>query len=171
MVLKLERQYNATHVDESKGLINVSDARKFSVKGNRGAGVSNMSGKSSDYKNKECSHCGRICRPIDVCYKKHDFSSNYGKTYSANNTSIEQTDEKEDVDDCKSSKENDSFGFTREQYEKLVGMLQSSNKVNVVNHTANHLTSGITQMSLSMNDSSLGSWIVDSMQVTIFVLP
>lgn len=68
MVLKLERQYNATHVDESKVLINVSDARKFSVKGNRGAGVSNMSGKSSDYKNKECSHCGRICRPIDVCY-------------------------------------------------------------------------------------------------------
>lgn len=52
MVLQQEKQYDASHVDESKVLINASDARKFPAKGIRGANGSTFLGKSSFYKAK-----------------------------------------------------------------------------------------------------------------------
>lgn len=76
----------------------------------------------------------------------------------------------EDVDDSKSCRGNESYGFTKEQYDQLVHLLHASNsnrnvstsKVNHVSHYNKHTSIGITQISYYFNHSNIGSWLVDS---------
>ncbi|KAK2376662.1 hypothetical protein QL285_077428 [Trifolium repens] len=75
--------------------------------------------------------------------RKHGFPPNYGKSFAANNTSLDPTEDKEDVDDAKSVRgqsNTDTFGFTKEQYNHLVSLIHaSSSKVNIA---SGHVTSG-----------------------------
>jgi len=84
----------------------------------------------------------------------------------ANHSSLEMNKEREDMEDSKSCRCNDSFGFTKEQYNQLINLLQtqhaSSTKVSLASHVTSHMTSGISRVSYSLNHSNIGSWIVDS---------
>ncbi|PNX55304.1 hypothetical protein L195_g048931, partial [Trifolium pratense] len=105
--------------------------------------------------------------------RKHGFPPHYGRSTTANNASLESLEEREDLDDTKSVKgnsSNDVFGFTKDQYNQLLTLLQTSNastsnnastssKVNIV---SGHVASGTTQLAYSFNSSVFGSWIVDS---------
>ncbi|WJX63250.1 hypothetical protein P8452_48162 [Trifolium repens] len=174
MVLQHERQYNLTHVDDSRVLINASDSRKGQGRGRGNGGYSSNSGgnRSNSYsaKGKECSYCGKTNHVVENCYMKHGFPPNYGKNYAANNTSVESSEERDDADDTKSVRgqnNSDTFGFTKEQYNHLVSLLQASGSSNStssskVNIASGHVTSGTTKFACSINSSPLGSWIVDS---------
>lgn len=71
---------------------------------------------------------------------------------------------REDLDDSKSCRGTESYGFTKEQYEHLVNLLAtpSGSTSKVVSHVTSHTTSGISRISYSLHHSKIGSWIVDS---------
>ncbi|MCI94666.1 hypothetical protein A2U01_0115964, partial [Trifolium medium] len=48
----------------------------------------------------------------------------------------------EDVDDTKSVRGSDSYGFTREQYTQLVNLLQASNTSNAASSSKVNIASG-----------------------------
>ena len=159
MVMQHERQFRSSiPVDESKILIN-------SVNKSQGRGRGNGGSSYASGSKRQCSFCGKSNHIVETCYRKHGFPPNYGKNFgSANHSSMEITEDKDDVDDSKSIRGHDtSYGFTKDQYEQLVNLLQtqqaSSSKVN---HVSNHVTSGISRVSYSLNHSLIGSWIVDS---------
>jgi hypothetical protein len=176
MVLQHERQYNSTHVDDSRVLINASDSRKGRGRGRGTGGYSSVQGgnRSNSYnaKGRECSYCGKTNHVVENCYRKHGFPPNYGRSYAANNTSLESSEDRDDVDDTKSVRgqsNSDTFGFTKEQYNHLVSLLQASGTSNSnpsssskVNIASGHVTSGTTKLACSINSSPVGSWIVDS---------
>lgn len=162
MVHQQERQHGAMQIDEAKVIVNASDGRKFQGRGRGFGGHSSSFGpghksNSFGYQSKECSHCGRTDHIINTCYKKHGIAPNYGKLSSINNIYHEHDEAGDDADDSKSTKKINSYGFTKDQNEKLVSLLQNISKVNVVSH----ITSGITQLTYSLNQTSLGSWIVN----------
>ncbi|PNX97245.1 hypothetical protein L195_g020471, partial [Trifolium pratense] len=174
LVIQYERQNNSTHLDESKVHVNSSDSRRGQGRG-RGSSHSSFAqggnrSNSFSAKNKECSYCGKTNHVVENCYKKHGFPPHYGRSTTANNASLESFEEREDLDDTKSVKGNnshDAFGFTKDQYNQLLNLVQASNastsnnaitssKVNIV---SGHVASGTTN---SFNSSAFGSWIVDS---------
>ncbi|PNX59905.1 hypothetical protein L195_g059919, partial [Trifolium pratense] len=123
-----ERQYNSTHLDESKVLINASDSRRGQGRG-RGAGSYS---------------------PNNGGNRKHGFPPHYGRNSAANNASLQASEEREDNDDTKSTRDNNndsSFGFTREEYNQLVNLLHASKSNNSnassskVNIASGHVTS------------------------------
>lgn len=61
-------------------------------------------------------------------------------------------EEKENIDESKNVKGNDSYSFTKVNV--------SSSKVNVANHISSHINSAITKLTFSLSNSSLRSWIV-----------
>jgi hypothetical protein len=121
MVLQHERQFRASiPVDESKILIN--SVNKFQGRGHGNGGSSSTSGGAKHV----CSFSARSNHTIDTCYRKHGFPPNFGKNFAtANNSSLEVHEEREDLDDSKRCKGSDSFGITKEQYEQLVNLLQT----------------------------------------------
>ena len=133
---------------------------KFQGRGRGNGGSSSTSGGAK----RVCSFCGRSNHTIDTCYKKHGFPTNFGNNFAtANNSSLEVHEEREDLDDSKSCKGSDSFGITKEQYEQLVNLLQTQkSSSSKVNHVTNHVTSSISTLSYALNHCSFGSWIVDS---------
>jgi hypothetical protein len=99
---------------------------------------------------------------VDNCYKKHGFPPSYGRTLQTNQASA---DEINDLDETRSYRGTESYGLTKDQYEKLVNLLQSSagastsaNNAAQVNVTQHH-QSGIAY---SLSNSTYGSWIIDS---------
>jgi hypothetical protein len=101
---------------------------------------------------------------MDNCYKKHGFPPNYGRNSNANSSVAE---DQLDQEDARSSKGTESYSFTKDQYEKLINLLQSSSaggsssnspQVNV----AHHQYSGISCLTYSLSNSTYGDWIVDS---------
>ncbi|GAU43894.1 hypothetical protein TSUD_399420 [Trifolium subterraneum] len=176
MVLQHERQYNSTHFDDSKVLVNSHDARK--PKGRCHGSSSSQGNRSNSYgannygaKNKECSYCGKTNHIVENCYRKHGFPPHYGRNSHANNASLEHVDERENMDDNKSVRGNNNntdFGFTKEQYNQLMTLIQSSNTSNQasssthVNIATGHVASGIRNLTCSLSSSPLGQWIVDS---------
>ncbi|MCI01240.1 hypothetical protein A2U01_0022265 [Trifolium medium] len=101
---------------------------------------------------------------------------NYGRNSNANSVSLESMEEREDVDDNKSTRGSD-FGFTKEQYNQLVNLLRSSHTSNQgnsstqVNVASGYVTSGIRNLVCSPSSSNLGQWIVDSGASDTYVLP
>ncbi|KAK2448054.1 hypothetical protein QL285_007356 [Trifolium repens] len=162
MVIQHERQFassqSALDLDESKALVNASDARR-SYGAGRGKGSYGNNNKKS---NRYCTFCGKDNHIVDNCYRKHGFPPNYGRNASVNNTAAED----QDNDDNKSYKGigNETYSFTKDQYEKLINLLQTNSasgasssaaQVNAVHH--HH--SGIAY---SLSNSTYGSWIIDS---------
>jgi hypothetical protein len=118
-VIQYERQFIAMHgssdVDENRALVNASDARRGQ---GRGRGYGNP-GRGKRY----CTYCGKDNHIVDNCYKKHGFPPSYGRTPQTNQASADETN---DLDDTRSYRGNESHGFTKDQYEKLVNLLQST---------------------------------------------
>lgn len=89
----------------------------------------------------------------------------------AKQSSIELNEEREDIDDSKIYNCNENYGLTIEQDDQLVNLIcaSSSNadhnistrKVNLIAHTNNHITLGITQITYSFNYSKHASWNVN----------
>ncbi|MCI53858.1 hypothetical protein A2U01_0075105, partial [Trifolium medium] len=83
MVIQYERQFApitvGSDLDESKVLVNASDARKGQGRG-RGS-----SGNNYGSKKRVCTYCGKDNHIVDNCYRKHGFPPNYGRNAAANN--------------------------------------------------------------------------------------
>jgi hypothetical protein len=166
MVLQHERQYNSTHLDESKVLVNANDARRSQGRGRGSTSNGSYQGnRSNSYgaKNRECSFCGKTNHIVENCYRKHGFPPNYGRGSSSNNTSLESMEEREDVDDNKGN--GNEFTFTKEHYTQLVNLLQTSNTQGStsshVNVASGHVISGTPNLTCLV-DSDPNQWIVDS---------
>jgi hypothetical protein len=98
---------------------------------------------------------------VDNCYKKHGFPPSYGRTSQTNQASADETN---DLDETKSYRGNESYGFTKDQYEKLVNLLQSTASTSTSANAAQvnviqHHQSGITY---SLSNYTYGSCIIDS---------
>lgn len=113
MVLQHERQFKiSTPVYESKILINAASYGKSQGRG-RGNGPSFPSNQTHT-----CSFCGRNGHTIETCYRKHCFHPNFGKNSAmASHSSLETNEDREDIDDSRSVKGTESYGFTKDQYE------------------------------------------------------
>ncbi|MCH79609.1 retrovirus-related Pol polyprotein from transposon TNT 1-94 [Trifolium medium] len=184
MVIQYERQFggSSSNLDseDSQVLINASDSRRPQGRGkghynssNNGSnngynssGFNNSNANSSKKSNKHCTYCGRDNHIVDNCYQKYGFPSHYGRRANANQANV---DDHGDGDDARSTRGTDSYGFTKEQYDKLVNLLQTSNagasssnpaQVNVVQH--HHSGISCLAYSLSMISSSQDNWIIDS---------
>jgi hypothetical protein len=162
MVIQHERQFanaqSITELDDNKALVNASDARRTQGNG-RGKGNANSSYGNNRKSNKYCTYCGKDNHIVDNCYRKHGFPPNYGKNTSANHANVEDNDN----DDVRSSKGIESYGLTKDQYEKLVNLLQTTSIASNSNaaqvNIAQHHHAGIAY---SLNNSTYGSWIIDS---------
>jgi hypothetical protein len=121
-MIQYERQFVAMHagseIDESKVSINASDARRPQGRGRGSGGYSYPPSKK-----RQCSYCGKDNHIVDNCYKKHGFPPNFGKASHSNQVS---SDDQVDLDETRSCRGTESFGLTKDQYEKLVNLLQTS---------------------------------------------
>lgn len=55
---------------------------------------------------------------IETCYRKHGFPLHFGKNSAvANQHCLELNEHREDIDDSRSFRGNDKYGFTKEQYD------------------------------------------------------
>lgn len=117
IVKQHERQFRISlPMDESKILTNSVNFPKSQGRGRGNGGSSFTPGNKC-----VCSFCGRNGHTIESFYRKHGFPSHFGKNSAmANNSSLEVNEEREDMEDSKSCRGNDSFGFTKEQYDQLV---------------------------------------------------
>jgi hypothetical protein len=160
-VIQYERQFVAMHgssdVDENRALVNASDARRGH---RRGRGNGNPS-RGKRY----CTYCGKDNHIVDNCYKKHGFPPSYGRTLQTNQASA---DEINDLDETRSYRGNESYGFTKDQYEKLVNLLQSNASTSASTSTSanaaqvNVIQHHQTGIAYSLSNSTYGSWIIDS---------
>jgi hypothetical protein len=163
-VIQYEHQFAAltgnSELDKNEALINATDSRKFQDRGKASTHSGYPYAKKS---NRQCSYCGKRNHTVENCFKKHGFPPNFGKTAQANQANAEDQVE---FDETKSFKGNESYGLTKDQYDKFVHMLQvmqagpststaNAAQVNVVQH--HHL--GIAY---SLSNSTHGSWIIDS---------
>ena len=156
MVMQHERQFKiSVSVDESKILIN-------SASYGRSQGRGRGNGNGSSNQKRSCTFCGKTNHTVDTCYRKHGFPPNFGKNSAmANHSSLEMHEERDDLDGSKSVRGTESYGFTKDQYEQLVNLLQTSSSAAQVNLVP-HVTSGTTKLAYALNSSNIGAWIIDS---------
>lgn len=118
---------------------------------------------------KVCTHCARTGHTIETSYKKHGFPPNWQKNVS------NVTGSRSEMEDSKSDDDGKTVGITKEQYEKLVNMLQATvvsqgsnsadKSVNMVTHgsfPSFENNSGSISLICALNSSNLGLWIIDS---------
>ncbi|XP_020208977.2 uncharacterized protein LOC109793916 [Cajanus cajan] len=104
---------------------------------------------------KICTHCGRNNHTVDTCYFKHGFPPGYqskGGT-SANFTvnAVETTSPSSMVPESN----NPNFGFTQEQCQELLSLLQQSKTIPTPSsHSANSVVSSPLAMNFNSNASS-----------------
>jgi hypothetical protein len=156
MAIQYERQFVAPNAGlevEDKVLANASDSRRPQ---GRGRGSSNGSSNYGNLRksNKYCTFCGKENHIVDSCYRKHGFPPNYARNSNANSSVAE---DQLDHEDARSSKGTESYSFTKDQYDKLPNLLQSSSagsssstspQVNV----AHHQYSGISCLTYSLSN-------------------
>jgi hypothetical protein len=157
-VIQYERQFIAMNagsdIDESKVSINASDARRPQGRG-RGSGGSTY----PNSKKRQCTYCGKDNHTVDNCYKKHGFPPNFGRNAHANQVN---SDDQGELDETKSYRGTESFGFTKDQYEKLVHLLQTSSTPSSSTAQVNVVQNHHTGIAYSLSNSTYGSWIIDS---------
>ncbi|XP_068461640.1 uncharacterized protein [Phaseolus vulgaris] len=145
LVTQQERQIFG---DQSKAMIATS---KGGYKNNattygRGAGYGRGS-NGRGYTSKICSHCGRTGHTIDTCYKKHGFPphfkfKNQNHDQSHTNAVFQNTNfnnNEQNHEGSRSEVESQQIGFTPEQYQTLLALLQqtkssgnASNQVSII---------------------------------------
>lgn len=134
MVMQHERQLNNSIPDESNILTNAVDYHKP-----QGRGFAN--GSSFTHGNKKvCTNYGINGHTIDTCYRKHGFPPHFGKNHIvANQSCLESTEEREDIDDSRNCRGNANYGFSKEQYDQLMHLLHASrSNHNVYTRKVNH---------------------------------
>lgn len=118
--MKHKRKFKISISDESKILVNATDYRKLH-------GRCRGNGSSFTLRNKKiCTHCGRNGHIIDAYYRKCGFPPHFGKNHvMANQSFLESNEERGDVNDSKSCRGNDIYGFTKEDYDQIVNLLHA----------------------------------------------
>ncbi|CAJ2645665.1 unnamed protein product [Trifolium pratense] len=123
MVIQYERQFAPVNIgsdlDDSKVLVNASDTRRSQGRGKGSYG----NGYGS--KKRVCTYCGKDNHIVDNYYKKHGFPPSYGRNNSTNNVNTEDSAPVNN-EDIGNTKDNESFGLTKAQHEKLVNLLQTT---------------------------------------------
>jgi len=102
---------------------------------------------------KICSHCGKTRHTIDTFYKKHGFPPHF----KFKNQNHEQNHE-----GSKSEVESQQIGFTLDQYQTLLALLQQFKSNDNVSSQVSVTPSNITTQTGNNFISSFSSWIIDS---------
>nr|KYP72603.1 hypothetical protein KK1_005199 [Cajanus cajan] len=159
LVVQQERQMFGDTVEQSKVMV---------VAG-KGGRVNNGKGNNS----KICSHCGKSGHTVDTCYKKHGFpphfkftkqNQNKNKVYVNDSVHNDDADRKE-FGLLKEHLGHQQFGFTEEQYQGLIALLQQS-QISNSSHVSNQVSATLGPFDhsgqIGNTSSSFSSWVLDS---------
>ncbi|KAJ1426498.1 hypothetical protein SESBI_10242 [Sesbania bispinosa] len=91
---------------------------------------------------KVCRHCGKTGHTIDTCYRKHGFPPHFKFKNQGHDESLANVvcqldnpdDDEQDVGGLKANMQPQQFGFTAEQYQGLLSLLQQSQVRNSVSN-------------------------------------
>ncbi|XP_058764417.1 uncharacterized protein LOC131637865 [Vicia villosa] len=81
-----------------------------------------------------CTHCGRTNHTVETCFQKHGYPPGF-KSKGKSTNSVTQSDVSTDAA-LESSQQNScksSFGFTQEQYQNILALLQQSKHTSQAN--------------------------------------
>lgn len=125
MIMQQERklQYGIvpTVSDDSNVLVNAVDGSRSYGRG-RGYGGSQGRGRGNG---KVCSFCDKSGHTIETCYKNHGYPPNFGR--GNGNLYVNYTDVEESVGSSGTRNEEEVMSFTKEQYTKLLALLEKNN--------------------------------------------
>lgn len=165
MVIQLERQYIGN--DDAKILANSTDHRRPQGQ-RRGGYSSNYNNRNSS---KVCTHCAGMGTLLKLVTKYMIFHQTGKSPLNLASNSGSESYEQKGNEDFKAPAPT----LTREQYDKLVNLLQSTtvaqpsastSQVNLVTQygttSFEKPKSGISHVFSSLSSSCLGSWIIDS---------
>jgi len=121
------------------------------------------------YTPKICSHCEKIGHTIDTCYKKHGFPphfkfKNQNHDHSHTNVVFHNTNlnNEQNHEGSKSEVESQLIGFTPEQYQTLLALLQQTKSNDNVSNQVFVIPSNMSTQTGNNFIFSFSSWIIDS---------
>jgi len=100
------------------------------------------------YTSNVCSHCEKTGHVIDTCYKRHGFPPQF--KFKNHET------------ECNNNQHNQHIGFTSEQYQTLLTLLQQSKSSDNVSNQISDIPFNTTTHIGNKFLSSFSSWIIDS---------
>ena len=120
--------------------------------------------------NRVCVHCGRTNHTIETCFLKHGYPPGYnsykGKSKSqggahTNSSAANVSNGSNGTEFSSQGSATSSFGFTKEQYDSILALLQHSKQPSTVNSVS---TSPLAMQSTSSNVNGKHSdlWILDT---------
>jgi len=120
------------------------------------------------YTSKICSHCGKTVHTIDTYYKKHDFPPHFkfkNQNHDQGHTNAvfqNFNNNEQNHEGSKSKVESQQIGFTPEQYQTLLALLQQVKSSGNVSSQVSIIPSNMTTQTGNNFISSFSSWIIDS---------
>jgi hypothetical protein len=117
MVLQHERQSSPTLCDESKVLVNASDARKFASKSNK------FGPSSYGLEPWVCTFCNINNHIVDTCYRKHGLPPHLQRTNSSQVNSAAHEGSEFGNDSSATLDKGTPPSLTHDQYTKLIALI------------------------------------------------
>jgi len=111
----------------------------------------NRSSFGRRYTSNVCSHCGKTGHVIDTCYRRHGFPPQF----KFNNN-------QQNHEGSRSEVHSQHIGFTPEQYQTLLTLLQMSKSSDNVSNQISDIPSNTTTHIGNKFLSYFSSWIIDS---------
>ncbi|KAI5408739.1 hypothetical protein KIW84_054538 [Lathyrus oleraceus] len=145
--------HSASTAEETVALqVHTTEGNYAAKQGNTNYKVKNQGYHGSKGTNRICTHCGRTNHTVETCFQKHGYPpgfKNKGKipaTATANSA----------TEASPQGSTPSAFGFTQEQYNNILALLQQSK----LNSTVNFVSTSpfvMNSHASNMNDSFQGS--------------
>jgi len=110
------------------------------------------------YTSNVCSNCGKTGHVIDTCYRRHSFPFQF----KFKNLKADCNNNQQNHEGSKSEVHSQHIGFTLEQYQTLLTLLQESKSSDNVSNQIFGIPSNRTTHTGNKFLSSFISWIIDS---------
>ncbi|XP_027352013.1 uncharacterized protein LOC113862915 [Abrus precatorius] len=139
LIAQQERQFHVEHSENSKILVNISESSNQELRKYNNYKGSNHQ-KFQQQTGKICSHCGRMGHTVDVCYKKHGFPPGFkfkNPKYASRTTNVVVSDNLANTGETSNGAQEQTFGFTAEQYRNLLALLPQNSNENLIDHNSN----------------------------------
>jgi len=133
-------------------------------------GVYGIGSYERGYTSKICSHYGKTGYTIDTCYKKHDFPPHFkfkNQNHDHGHTDVvfqntNFNNNEQNHEGSKSEVESQQIGFTLEQYQTLLALLQQAKSSDNVSNQVSIIPFNMTTQTGNNFIYSFISWIIDS---------
>jgi len=125
-------------------------------------------GYGREYTSKICNYCGKIGHTIYTCYKKRGFPPHFkfkNQNHHQNHTAFHNTNfnnNEQNHEGSKSKVESQQIGFTLEQYQTLLALLQQVKSSDNVSSQVSVIPFNMTTQTGNNSISSFSFWIIDS---------